>query len=388
MLKTKGLILLNPPNNVLRQVDKSPVELNLVKLGLLDSGYCLTRIARACPLDGPDRIGCAKRRIDVLIILRILWGAIESKRPKVWSITKTIWLKYEILHPPLLSLFSRVMLAVTTSTVHYDNMSLIVHRISTHKVKNRTVGVLFGIEAKIRTDRWQVSQLPNVPIDPFQQHSHSQTKKALSKSKEKKLQRTLANEQAAAVTAHLKSLTENPNPLSDFAALLNFNKNGIDIKVQATSVADVPPCIIDWAFQLTEAHMKPSYEGCSNWGWKPKEKKKELQHEDARYLIAYNNVENASPVAFLHYRYEEEHGQPIVYVYEIQVDTSVQGKGVGAYLMRLIELIARKGKLKRILLTVFHDNVGAYGLYRKLGYVLDDDSPAGEGYDILTKRFE
>jgi ribosomal protein S18 acetylase RimI-like enzyme len=167
--------------------------------------------------------------------------------------------------------------------------------------------------------------------------------------------------------------------------------------------------------------MRPLYEKCPGWGgWKPAQKRKEMEHEDARYLIAYdtmpsssvqlenqtnnnnnnsnNNTNNnttssnaTTPVAFVHVRFEEEHGQPICYLYEIQIASSHQSKGLGKYLMQLVELITRKGGLTRIMLTVFHENTAAVALYNKLGYVKDGDSPGvvnptGEhGYEIMTK---
>lgn len=140
-----------------------------------------------------------------------------------------------------------------------------------------------------------------------------------------------------------------------------------------------------------------------------------MEHEDARYLIAYDTMPSSSiqsenqtsndnnnnnntttssamtPVAFVHIRFEEEHGQPICYLYEIQISSSHQGKGLGKYLMQLVELITRKGGLTRIMLTVFHENTSAIILYNKLGYVRDNDSPGvvdptgDHGYEILTK---
>ena len=53
----------------------------------------------------------------------------------------------------------------------------------------------------------------------------------------------------------------------------------------------------------------------------------------------------------------------------------LQGKGLGKFLMLLLELIARKSGVTRLMLTVFHGNLAARALYRKLGYVMDDDSP-------------
>ena len=47
----------------------------------------------------------------------------------------------------------------------------------------------------------------------------------------------------------------------------------------------------------------------------------------------------------------------------------LQGKGVGRFLMQLLELLGRRSGVARLMLTVFHANVGAVHMYRKLGWV-------------------
>lgn len=53
----------------------------------------------------------------------------------------------------------------------------------------------------------------------------------------------------------------------------------------------------------------------------------------------------------------------------------LQGRGLGRFVMQLLELLAARAGLARLLLTVFHANESAVRMYRKLGYVLDEDSP-------------
>jgi GNAT superfamily N-acetyltransferase len=47
----------------------------------------------------------------------------------------------------------------------------------------------------------------------------------------------------------------------------------------------------------------------------------------------------------------------------------LQGKGLGRFLMQLLELVGRRSGVARLMLTVFHGNIGAVQLYRKLGWV-------------------
>lgn len=79
----------------------------------------------------------------------------------------------------------------------------------------------------------------------------------------------------------------------------------------------------------------------------------------------------------------------VMYVYEVQVEKSIQSKGMGKFLMKFLELIGRKAGLDALMLTVFCENEGARKLYKNvLGFVVDEDSPGEEhGYEILIKKF-
>lgn len=62
-------------------------------------------------------------------------------------------------------------------------------------------------------------------------------------------------------------------------------------------------------------------------------------------------------VGFVHYRFTIEEDIPVIYVYELQLESHVRGKGLGKFLMQLIELIARK------VLDIFILNYGNFIIY-------------------------
>ena len=89
----------------------------------------------------------------------------------------------------------------------------------------------------------------------------------------------------------------------------------------------------------------------SEWSTEEKSKRREMVAPEARYLfvreapIADGNgsAEDKGPmVGFVHYRFTLEEEVPVVYLYELQLEPRVQWKGLGKFLMQLIELIARK----------------------------------------------
>ena len=156
----------------------------------------------------------------------------------------------------------------------------------------------------------------------------------------------------------------------------------------------------------------------SEWGLNMDEKREELEHEDARFLLILennddtdkntttdtNNNDNDSSTAttpkvlgFAHFRYEPSETNPhtpITYLYELQISQTSQGHGQS--LMTLIELLSLQFQMRQVVLTVFKCNTGAMRFYlNKLkGYAVDESSPSnfegGENelaeYEILSKR--
>lgn len=95
----------------------------------------------------------------------------------------------------------------------------------------------------------------------------------------------------------------------------------------------------------------------SDWPIQAKAKRKEMSSADAHYIFvrelrygkAYEastrrmSMEGCNQIAgFVHYRFTLEEEIPVLYVYEIQLESRFQGNGLGEFLMQLIELIASK----------------------------------------------
>lgn len=102
----------------------------------------------------------------------------------------------------------------------------------------------------------------------------------------------------------------------------------------------------------------------SEWPADEKMKRREMVAPEARYIFVHrfpDSVTNemtkllengktsntitddrATIVGFVQYRFTIEEDLPVLYVYELQLEPSVQGKGLGRFLMQLIELIACK----------------------------------------------
>ncbi|KAL7240148.1 hypothetical protein ACSBR2_005924 [Camellia fascicularis] len=88
---------------------------------------------------------------------------------------------------------------------------------------------------------------------------------------------------------------------------------------------------------------------------------------------------------------------PVLYVYESQLGPHVQRKGLGKFLMQLIELIAHKNQMGAVVLTVQKENLLAMNFYMsKLRYTISTISPSRadplmgleKSYEILCKAFD
>ena len=54
-------------------------------------------------------------------------------------------------------------------------------------------------------------------------------------------------------------------------------------------------------------------------------------------LLAENS--DGKIVGFSHFKYELDYGDEVLYVYEIQVDSKFQRKGLGRFMMQVLEML-------------------------------------------------
>jgi len=160
----------------------------------------------------------------------------------------------------------------------------------------------------------------------------------------------------------------------------------------------------DWMYALTETNMRKMYE--QTWGWNSLEKRRELNHQNAKFVFAVekkkkrcdddgstkseeeeDEEDEELPVAFAHFRFEvDDDDVASVYIYELQVERTKKRLGLGRLLMRACEKIAVELGLKHMALTVLKKNEGARAFYEKIGYEETDHAPADAHYVILRKR--
>ncbi|GJJ69576.1 N-alpha-acetyltransferase 40 [Entomortierella parvispora] len=164
----------------------------------------------------------------------------------------------------------------------------------------------------------------------------------------------------------------------------------------AYHINDMPEMLLKFAVDLVESNMKELYMKSKD-GWCREDKEDEMEDELSRYLITFcDNV----PVAMVHFQFVEEETMTdrdaeVAYCFEIQVTPGYQRKGIGAYLIGLLESIGKQAAMDKVMLTVFKANTSAIKFYiDQLKYKYDEISPCvcltrGRAsrfdYEILSK---
>ncbi|GMP59366.1 hypothetical protein CsSME_00022666 [Camellia sinensis var. sinensis] len=203
--------------------------------------------------------------------------------------------------------------------------------------------------------------------------------------------------------------------LASFPAFRHYQRNGLSVYLESGCGDKLSSPVKQYIQNLLKANMEGPYG--SEWPIAEKVKRREMVAPGARYIFvledpnanqATTSVETqrastycingrAPIVGFVQYRFTVEEEIPVLYVYELQLGPHVQRKGLGKFLMQLIELIARKNQMGAVVLTVQKENLLAMNFYMsKLRYTISTVSPSRvdplmgleKSYEILCKAFD
>ncbi|KAK9743224.1 hypothetical protein RND81_03G225900 [Saponaria officinalis] len=227
-------------------------------------------------------------------------------------------------------------------------------------------------------------------------------------TKGRTLKRKEMLERKKIVDGLIKAASAVKDPLVSFPEFHLFNQPGLCFQLEAGHGAKLSRILKHYIQKLLKVNMERHYG--MEWPAEEKVKYREINAPEARYIFVYKDVtrgsyekkcsmseNNRDIVGFVHYRFTLEEDLPVLYVYELQLEPDIQGKGVGRFLMQLLELIARKSGMAAIVLTVQKRNLSAMLFYTiKLGYSVAATSPsrvdpqigAEMNYEILCKTFD
>lgn len=101
-------------------------------------------------------------------------------------------------------------------------------------------------------------------------------------------------------------------------------------------------------------------------GWQPKVKQADLNKAWARYLIATDESGHKN-LGYCMFRFDFDYGSSVLYCYEMHVDAEYQRKGLGAFLLNAMEVMAKHWEMEKLVLTLLTNNVDAARFYERMG---------------------
>ena len=121
----------------------------------------------------------------------------------------------------------------------------------------------------------------------------------------------------------------------------------------------------EFIFNLLKENMLESFN--RNWGYWNEQSFEKTHRKETIRIICYEN----SRIGYIDFKFKQDCG----YINDIQISEKFRGKGLGTYIMKLLEQETINHGLKRICLKVFKDN-NAVQLYKRLGYkpIFEDDT--------------
>jgi len=210
------------------------------------------------------------------------------------------------------------------------------------------------------------------------------------KSKLKKAEKKAMDKKMSEGFANVKLANSKDDPLSELPSFNVYNKNGLDLKLENLRGPEVDEKTMEWAFRLLESSMKPLYEKCYTGNdpdlkWNEARKRDEMTDARAWYLIA--RTQEGTPVAFSHFRFDMDYDDEVLYVYEIQVEKGFRRKGLGRFMVKVLELLMLKANMLKIMATLFKNDEPEVKFFKNcLKFETDETSPVDD--DIYHETFE
>lgn len=131
--------------------------------------------------------------------------------------------------------------------------------------------------------------------------------------------------------------------------------------------------------------MQELYEQAPEWGWYDDEKMKEIKSAKQHTLFVHHEGQRRGICCL---RWLTENNEPVLYLYEIQLEASACRFGLGTKIMTLVEKLAMKSRMQKVVLTVLINNVAAVEFYRKLNYTNNEKLDKTYSYRILSKKIK
>jgi len=98
--------------------------------------------------------------------------------------------------------------------------------------------------------------------------------------------------------------------------------------------------------KLLETNMREQYEESPS-GWNEADKYAEMFGPSARHLVL-SSGKLGDLVAFCHFRFDMDYGEDVLYCYEIQIHKNWRRKGLGRYIVTVLEKLMHIFSLSKV----------------------------------------
>ncbi|PIK39919.1 putative N-alpha-acetyltransferase 40 [Apostichopus japonicus] len=194
-------------------------------------------------------------------------------------------------------------------------------------------------------------------------HTRPKVKKRSLKGKEKKQKRKEEQVKLAASQVLVDAANALEDPMSLVVPFKKYDRNGLTVSIDCHKMPECARDTVDWALSLLSTNMK-------------------------------SLGEDQNPVGFVHFWFDMDFDDEVLYCYEIQLVEEVRRKGLGKFLIQILEMLAYQTQMKKVMLTVFKHNKEANSFFvNQLKYEIDETSPSiydpmnpeDYDYEILSK---
>ena len=207
----------------------------------------------------------------------------------------------------------------------------------------------------------------------------------------KELEKQTLDAKLNAAKANVKAANMADDPLGILPKPFSvYNKNGLDLQLETLRASDLDEKTLDWAFDTVKTSMKPLYDEAHKNdpedGWREDAKKGEMREDMAWILLA--KTQDGAPVAFSHFRYQMNDDDEVLYCYDLQVMETYRRKGLGKFMMKVLEMLMIKADMLKIMCIIFkNDNTGVDFFKTALNYDTDETNLEGKHlqYEIISR---
>ena len=234
-------------------------------------------------------------------------------------------------------------------------------------------------------------------------NSKAKEKRAERKAAERKMfemealrKKTLDAKMNAGI-ASIKIANMVEDPLSSLPKPFSvYNKNGLNLSLETVRASDLDEQTLAWAFNTVKYSMKPLYDEArendpdsyyeAEYGWRECEKMNELREDMAWFLLV--RTEEGSPVAFSHFRYNMHFDDEVLYCYDLQVERAYRRKGLGRFMMKVLEMLMIKSDMLKLMCTIFKNDKPEIEFFKTaLKFEMDETNMLDKNfqYEILSR---